>query len=108
MFKDLPKLGTWIKVPAKVGNVYSCSATDGKDSAILLTHYSDNDATPMEQVKICLENVKSENGVCVEYYLLDDDHDAALVRKEIFTAESFELYLNMKLFDTYLIKIMSI
>ena len=54
------------------------------------------------------ENVKSEKGVRVEYYLLDDDHDATLVREEIFMAESFALNLDMKLFDTYLIKITAI
>ena len=51
------------------------------------------------------ENVKSENGVKVEYILTDENHSAELIREEIFTAEKFALYINMKLFDTYLIKI---
>ena len=105
MVKELPKLGTWVKADAKVANIYSCAATNGRDGAVMITHYSDNDETPTDQVKVNFENVKSENGVRVEYYLLDDDHDATLIREETFTAERFALHLDMKLFDTYLIKI---
>ena len=105
MIKELPRLGTWVKADAKVGNLYSCAATDGKDSAVIVTHYNDNDDTPAEQVKVAFENVRSEKGVRVEYYLLDDCHDATLIREEIFTAESFAANLTMKLYDTYLIKI---
>ena len=105
MVKELPRLGTWVKADAKVADIYSCAATNGRDSAVMITHYNDNDETPAEQVSVAFENVKSENGVRVEYYLLDNDHDATLVREETFTAESFALHLDMKLFDTYLIKI---
>ena len=105
MVKELPKLGKWVKADAKVANIYSCAATNGRDSAVMITHYSDNDETPTDQVRVNFENVISENGVRVEYYLLDDDHDATLVREETFTAERFALHLDMKLFDTYLIKI---
>ncbi len=105
MFKELPGLGTWVKADAKVANIYSCAATDGCDSAVILTHFNDDDNTPTESVKVCFENVKSEKGVKVEYYLLDDDHDATLIREETFTAERIAAYLDMKLYDTYLIKI---
>ena len=63
MVKELPKLGTWVKADAKVGSIYSCAATDGRDSAIMITHFRDDEATPAEQVKVCIDNVKSENGV---------------------------------------------
>jgi hypothetical protein len=108
MAKELPKLGRWIKADAKIGNIYSCAATDGKDSAVMITHFNDNDETPAEPVKINFENFKSENGVRVEYYLLDNEHDATLVREETFTAEGFAANLDMKLFDTYLIKIIAL
>ena len=108
MVKELPKLGTWVKADAKVANIYSCAATNGKDTAVIITHYNDNDETPAEQVKVAFENVKSENGVRVEYYLLDNDHDATLIREEIFTAENFAVHLDMKLYDTYLIKLIAL
>jgi hypothetical protein len=105
MAKELPRLGKWVKSEARVGGIYSCASTDGRDSAIMITHFRDDEATPAEQVKVCIDNVKSENGVRVEYYLLDDGHDAELIREETFTAESFAVNLDMKLYDTYLIKI---
>ena len=108
MAKELPRLGTWVKADAKAANIYSCAATNGKDSAVILTHFNDDDETPAEQVKVSFENVKSERGVRVEYYLLDDDHDARLIREETFTAENFVAYLDMKLYDTYLIKLIAL
>ena len=108
MVKELPKLGTWVKADAKVNSIYSCMATDGCDGALMVTHFNDNDDTPAEPVKITFENAKGEKGVKVEYYLLDDDHDAKLVREEIFAAECFALHLDMKLYDTYLIKLIAL
>lgn len=102
-FKELPKLGTYVKADASVDDIYSCAATDGKNSAILLTHYNDDDSTAPKDVKIKLENVSGE--VKVEYCLVDSDHDGEVIREEIFTSDKFALNLNMKLFDTYLIKI---
>ena len=108
MVKELPKIGTWVKAEAKVKSIYSCAATDGRDGAVIITHFNDEDETPADNVKVCFENVKSENGVKLEYYLLDDDHDAKLIREETFTSEKFATYLDMKLFDTYLIKIIAL
>ncbi|MBE6667365.1 MAG: hypothetical protein E7607_03535 [Ruminococcaceae bacterium] len=104
-FKELPKLGDYVDAECSVENIYSAAATNGKDSALLLTYYNDDDSTEGKLVKVEFENVKSANGVKVEYILTDDTHDAELIREEIFTAEQFALYINMKLFDTYLIKI---
>ena len=70
---------------------------------MLLTHYNDDDSTTSKQVKLTFLNAKKSERVKVEYYLLDADHDGELVREEIFTADEFASYLNMKLFDTYLI-----
>ena len=53
--------------------------------------------------QIVMKDIK--NGVRVEYYLIDADHDGALVREETFTAESFAVCLDVKLYDTYLIKL---
>ncbi len=107
-FKDIRKLGNYIDAECAVDNVYSVAATDGKESAVMLTYYNDDDSTEAKTVKVEFENVKSENGVKVEYILTDNDHSAEIIREEIFTAEKFALYINMKLFDTYLIKITAI
>lgn len=103
LFDKLAQLGQWVKTEHVVEDIYSCAATDGKESAVLLTHYNDDDSTTSKQVKLTFLNAKKSERVKVEYYLLDADHDGELVREEIFTADEFASYLNMKLFDTYLI-----
>ena len=104
-FKELPKLGDYVDADCSVEDVYSIAATNGKDSALMLTYYNDDDTTEGKLVKVEFENVRSENGVKVEYILTDSDRNAEIIREEIFTAEKFALYINMKLFDTYLIRI---
>ena len=40
-----------------------------------------------------------------EIYLLDEDHNAELIREETFNAEDATVKLNIPLFTTYLVKI---
>ena len=111
MFRDLRRLGTWVPTPRLSGeyeSVYSCAATNGKDSAIMLTHFRDDETTPATQVKLDLENVSSENGVRVEYYLLDETHDLEKVREEVFTSDRFSLCFDMELYSSYMIKIIAL
>ena len=44
----------------------------------------------------------------MEYYLLDEEHNASLVREEIFTAGEFSSYLTMTNFSTYLLRIITL
>ena len=105
MFKDLVKLGDCVASVDKARDIYAIAATNGQSSAIMLTHYNDNDETAAKLIKVEIENATRDDAVRVEYYLLDEDHDATLVREETFTAKKIGVYLDMKLFDTYLIKI---
>ncbi len=103
LFRELRRLGGYIPTEYKIGNIYSCAATDGENAAVILTNYSDDDAIPTEEVKLELKN--SKDRVKVEYYCLDEDHDAELVREEIFTSSDFALHISMPRFSTYLVKI---
>ena len=107
LFKEIPRLGTWVKTESSVGNIWNIAATDGNDGALILTHYNDDDNTPREALTV---NVKRNGNTPtrVEYYLLDPEHNGDLVREEIFTSDTFTLHLNMKLFDIYLIKFKSV
>ena len=105
MFRELPELGTYVPSLALVDDIYSCCATNQDSTALLVTHYNDDDSTSEKTARICFRNVKNEKGVKVEYLLLDDTHDAELVREEYFTASNFNLIIKLKLFDTYLIRI---
>ena len=104
MARDLRRLGTWVRSPYRTGDILTLSATNGKESAIMITNYKNVDELPNTQVELTIENAP-ENGARVEYYLLDADNNNVLVKEEAYNSASFTLNLDMKLFDTYLIKI---
>ena len=106
MFHELLKLGTHVKTD-KVNNIFSCAATDKKNGAIMLTHYSDDDSTKPTDVSIRCTNFNSSS-VRAEYYLLDEDNDMKMIRSETFTASEFIINLNMKIHSTYLVKFISL
>ena len=103
-FKDIRKLGTHVET-SDPENIYSCGATDGNSHALMLTYYNDDDSTEGDLVTVEFDGIKSEKGVRADFYLIDDDHDGTLTKTEYFTAERFSCLIDMKLFDTYLIKI---
>ena len=104
-FKELRRLGTSVKTDVQNEMIYTCAATNGKNSAVMLTHYEDLDEAPAEDVCIEMKNIPGDHGVIAEFYLLDEQTDSAIVRKERLTAKNASLYISMKLFDTYLIKL---
>ena len=102
-FRDLARLGTAIPCEHEVGSIYSCAATNGQESAAVLTYYNEDDTLPAEQVKVDFTGVVGAKKVLC--YVLDEDHDLTLTREEIFTADHFSLYLTMPLHSTVMIKI---
>ena len=102
-FSDLTDLGTHIKTEQS-DDVYSVAATDGKNAAVLLTHFNDDDSTPADTLKLEVKNFPVGSAIRAEYYLLDESHDMKLMREEIFTASDFAAYLELPLFTSYLIK----
>ena len=85
-------------------DVYSVAATDGKNGAILLTHYNDEDTTPADTLKLEIRNFPKGSAIRAEYYLLDGENDMKLVREETFTSSDFAAYLELPLFTSYLVK----
>lgn len=103
MFDTLAKLGTQIPTEYSAENIYNCAATNGENHAVMLTHYNDDDNAPAKQVK--LNFVKNGGALKASYYLLDETHDLTLMREEMFTAESFGIYLDMPIHSSVLIKL---
>ena len=83
-------------------------AAKGEEQNVMLSYFDDDDNAPAKQVKVHFKGVANPNGVRLEYYLLDENHDGSLVREEIFTATDFAAYLTMPLHSTYLLKIVSL
>lgn len=59
----------------------------------------------MRQIQITFQNLKPGERKKVQFYCLNAEHDMELVREEVFTAETFSVFLKMRLFDTYYIQI---
>ena len=71
----------------------------------MLSLYSDDDNAPAKEVKVEFKNVANDGKVKLEYYILDENHDCALIREEIFTSTEFACYVTMPLHSTMLLKI---
>jgi hypothetical protein len=104
MFDNLVKLGKYAKCEYKKDDVYTCAATDGKNGAVMLTHFDDVDEAPAEDVRLELKGLYGQK-LRAQVVLLDGEHDNALVREEILTADQCTLFLSVKLFDTCLIRL---
>lgn len=104
MFNELAKLGMSVKAQSDCDTLFSCAAKGEQAMAFVVSYFDDNDSAEEKQVKISFENA-GEKERKVSYYLLDEDHDAELVRDEIVCGKSFSSYIKMSLYSTYLITI---
>ena len=107
MFNQLYRQEKAVAVEREGDDVWAVAAK-GTEQNVMLTYYNDDDNAPLKDVKVTFKNVENKNGVRLSYYCLDADHNAELVREEIFTATEFAAYIKMPLFTTYLLKIESL
>ncbi|MBR6790135.1 MAG: hypothetical protein IKM31_04635 [Oscillospiraceae bacterium] len=107
MFNELYKLGTAGEAVSDADVLFAAAGTDGRNGAVLVTYFDDDDAAPAREVKVSFAGL-GEGKKKLEYYLLDGEHDMALVREEIFTADEFASYLTLPLYTTYLLKVTAI
>jgi len=70
----------------------------------MLTYYNDKDLSS-EDIEIEIINPGNKNGAELEFYLLDEDHDNVLIRKETFNSEKHSSILTLKMYSTVLVKI---
>lgn len=104
MFNQLYVLKNSVEVKSFSENLYGCAASNGTDSAIMLTYYSDEDK-PDEDIEIEITDPNGENGSMAEFYLLDKDNDNSLIRKETFYSQNHTSILTLKMYSTVLVKI---
>lgn len=101
-FRDIFKLENSVEINAINENVFAVASTNGEESAIALTYFTPEDTSENTNVTLNIQNIKE--GATVQYYLLDEENDATLIKEEKAT-ENYSVTLDMKLFDSYLIKI---
>jgi hypothetical protein len=103
MFDALASLGTHLPTEYAVNDIYNCAATNGKDYALILSHYNDNDETEAKEIKVSFDG--GEGSYKVSYYILDNEHNLDLFREETVNGKSFATYLTMPLFTSVLVKL---
>lgn len=104
MFNQLYKSGDAVPVERDSKDIWAVAAS-GSEQNVMLAYYNDDDNAPEKTVKVEFKNVENANGIRLEYYCLDANHDCDLIREEIFTSTDFVSYIKMPLHSTYLLKI---
>lgn len=101
MFNELYKLETCVEKPeVNADNIYICAAKGSGKDALMMVHYSDNDADSAKTVNVKLEGM--DNGKTVKCYLLDSEHDMELMCERKLD-ENNEIQLEMPLHSVYLL-----
>ncbi len=104
MARDIVRMGNYIRTE-KVDDVHVLASTDGKDYAVMVTYYKNEDGEAPADVVLSFEDIKLSGNAKISYYLLDEVNDLKLVRDEYVNAENFDLHLTMNPLSSYLIKI---
>ena len=104
-FADLRDLGdcSALTVEGSDEGVYAVAASNGREHALLLTAYSNDDEAPKREITAEIR-VANPGTLRAEYYLLNGTENMSLVREELFTANVFRLRLNMKNWESYKIR----
>ena len=82
------------------------NGTDGKDGAVMLTYYSEEDDSENKMVELEIQGIAKKSKA--EVYLLDENNDLKLISYQYFTTDKFALILDMKIHNSYMIKVVEI
>jgi hypothetical protein len=97
-------MGTQVLSESDDQTLHHLAAAGENACGLMFTHFSDA-VVPAKEVAIELKGCSMPAGSIVEIYLLDEQKDMALVRKERLSSEDTTLYLNAELYATYYVKI---
>ena len=103
MYSELVKLGTHIPTDYMKEDIYSCAATDGDNSAVMLSYYNDADEAEARTVKLEFEG--GNMPLRVRVYVLDEEKNLEPVREEIFSADKFSVVIDMQINSSVLVKL---
>ena len=107
MFNQLYTQDHAVSVARESADVWAVAAK-GEEQNVMVAYFNDDDNAPEKTVKVEFIGVENPAGVKLEYYLLDENHDCALVREEVFTSTDFAAYIKMPLYSTYLLKVVKL
>ena len=103
-FRDIRALGNAVD-SEDTDFVYSLASTNGTDSAVMLSHFEDNDEDNLyRDIKLSIKDIPNENGIKAQFYLVDKDNDMVLLREEYISNKDFSLFIKTRNYSTLLIK----
>ncbi len=102
-FSHLYDLKGYISPIVKGLDVYTVGAKNDTEGAILITHYTDDDNAKNRKIKVKVDN--GDNYKKAQIYAINNKSDLQLKEEISLTEKDFELKLNMKVHETYLIKL---
>ncbi len=105
MFNTLYRLGEEVKSETDSPMLYAAAARGEDGAAALITFYSDDEtADAVCPVKVSLAGLPAGEWK-LTCQLLDETHDNEPVREERFTSGAIDIYLNLTLYGSYLLKL---
>ena len=105
MFNALYKLGQAADCQSDNPDVYVCAATNGEESAFIITHYNNDDKHEGTQISVDIRGLSCKNGAEAEVYLLDRDHDLTLTDSIVYYGDKITVRRPLPNYTSYLVKI---
>ena len=105
MFNQLYKLGTCVSIDVNAENVHACAAKGENGVAVMLTHFSDDDATAATEVELDVSDISLDGAYTLKCFLLDENNDMKKTVEIKTSGKELAIKLEMPLFSTYLVTI---
>ena len=103
-FADLKELGNSAQIEVDGQDIYAVAATNGKESAVLLTFYNDDIEDGKKNICLEVNGANSCGRVKAEIYLLNEKNNMELVKTKFFKSNKFNIKLKAKSYESYMIK----
>ena len=105
MFNALYQLKQELPTESDTASVYALAAGSPDRAAVMLAHYTDDDAAPAQPVSVRLTGLQPGKATLVTVRLLDDSHDCDEIQRFSFSSDHLELYLTLPLHASMLIEL---
>ena len=94
MFARLRRLKNQLDLKCEGENIYALGAKDGDEAGFIVTYYAeDRTGLPNKTVEMEFEGA---SGTQFEFYILDENRDGAIVKKEFSGTDKTTLYFDME------------
>lgn len=104
-FNTLYRLGTEVGSDSDANDLRVVAATGEGGSAVMLSYYDPTHLPCADEVKIHINGLSAKDRTKVEFFVLDAEHDAALIRCDYVCTDEADFYLPIQNETTYLVKL---